>query len=64
VQSRAAQDIFVASAEGRDGEHYPMFSGQGAGLIHDLPGAAEVIETIVREARQALQTMGKTVRLA
>ncbi|HUF93232.1 MAG TPA: nitronate monooxygenase [Candidatus Limnocylindria bacterium] len=64
VQAGAAQDIFVASAEQRDGEHYPMFSGQGAGLIHDLPGAAEVVETIVREGRQALQTLGTTVRLA
>ena len=31
-----------------------MWGGQNVGLIHDLPGAAEVIETTIHEARVLL----------
>ena len=34
-----------------------MYSGQGVGLIHDLPGAAEVVEAIVREAEAVLAAL-------
>jgi hypothetical protein len=44
----------VAALKQGDGEHYPMWSGQSVGLIHDLPGAGEVVEAIIREARQVL----------
>jgi enoyl-[acyl-carrier protein] reductase II len=50
--SRAGGLGIVAGLE--DPEHFPMYSGQGVGLIHDLPGAAEVVEAIVREARAVL----------
>jgi len=40
-----------------------MHAGQSVGLIHDLPGAAEVVETLVREARAALRGLGERVRL-
>jgi hypothetical protein len=38
--------------------------GQGVGLIRDLPGAGEVVETIVREARSVLAGRPRRVRLA
>jgi len=57
VQSAAAQDVFVASVEQRTGEFYPMWSGQSVGLIHNLPGAGEVVETIAREARAVLDRL-------
>ena len=41
----------------------PMWSGQSVGLIRDLPGAAEVVESIVREARAILTGFGSRVRL-
>jgi NAD(P)H-dependent flavin oxidoreductase YrpB (nitropropane dioxygenase family) len=50
----AAQDIYTAAATQGDGEHFPQYAGQGLGLIHDLPGAAEVVERIVAEARMAM----------
>jgi hypothetical protein len=32
-------------------------------MVHDLPGAGEVVETLVREARAALRALGERVRL-
>ena len=42
-----------ATAQG-NGEYLPMWSGQGVGLVHDLPGAGEVVEATIQEARQVL----------
>ena len=63
LQSGAAQDIFAASTKQQNPEYVPMWSGQSVGLIHDLPGAAEVVETMVREARLALRALNERVRL-
>jgi nitronate monooxygenase len=54
LQRNAAQDIYAAARARGDGEHIPLYSGQGLGLIHDLPGAAEVVARIVEEAREAM----------
>jgi nitronate monooxygenase len=63
VQARAAQDIVGAAATQHDREYFPMWSGQSVGLIHDLPGAAEVVEAIIREARAVLTALPSRVRL-
>jgi nitronate monooxygenase len=57
LQTSTAQDIYDAAMKQGDGEHFPMFSGQGLGLIHDLPGAAEVVSALVEEARRALAAL-------
>ena len=54
VQTRFAQDIFDHAASHQDSAWLPLATGQSVGLVHDLPGAAEVVERIVREARAAL----------
>jgi nitronate monooxygenase len=54
IQANAAEDIYRASAARGDGEHFPLYSGQSLGLIHDLPGAGEVVARIVEEARKAM----------
>lgn len=54
LQSSAAQDIYGEAEKRGDAEHYPMLSGQGLGLIHDLPGAAEVVRNLIEEARAAM----------
>jgi nitronate monooxygenase len=64
VQARAAQDIYTASARQDTGDFFAMWSGQGVGLIHNLPGAAEVVEAIVREARAVLAGLPQRVRTA
>jgi nitronate monooxygenase len=57
VQSRAAQDIFGHAAQQAAPEWFPMPTGQSVGLVHDLPGAAEVVDRIVREARAVLDAL-------
>ncbi|MFL6195523.1 MAG: NAD(P)H-dependent flavin oxidoreductase [Thermoanaerobaculia bacterium] len=54
LQRNAAQDIYEAATTRNDGEHMPLYSGQGIGTIHDLPGAAEVVARIMEEARVAM----------
>jgi nitronate monooxygenase len=63
LQSVAAQDVFAAAVKRQDGEHFPMFCGQSVGLVHNLPGAAEVVDTIVREAREVLSALGRRIQL-
>jgi nitronate monooxygenase len=62
LQRHAAQDIYAQAASQRDPEHFPLLAGQSVGLIHDLPGAAEVVATIVREARAALEALPRRIR--
>jgi nitronate monooxygenase len=57
LQSAAAQDIYTASAQRQDGEYFPMYSGQSVGLVHNLPGAGEVVESVIREARELLAAL-------
>ena len=63
VQRNAAQDVYMASAKQNDLAYYPIMSGQSVGMIRDLPGAGEVVETIVREARAVLAGLPGRVRL-
>jgi nitronate monooxygenase len=63
LQTMAAQDIYAAAAQQQNREYFPMHAGQSVGLVHDLPGAAEVVETLVREARAALRALGERVQL-
>jgi nitronate monooxygenase len=62
LQSRAAQDIFTHGAGQRDPAWFPMPTGQSVGLVHDLPGAAEVVERIVGEAHAVLAALGRLPR--
>ena len=63
LQTRAAQDIVDEARRRADGEYFPMLAGQSVGLVHDLPGAADVIEAIVREARTVLVGLPRRVRM-
>lgn len=60
LQAAAAHDVYTASAQRDSGEYFPMWSGQSSGLVHDLPGAGEVVATIVREARRVLAKLSST----
>ena len=57
MQQRAAQDVFAAATAQRDPEHIALYAGQSAGLVHDLPGAAEVVQALVAEARRVLERL-------
>jgi nitronate monooxygenase len=64
LQTRAAQDVVEEARRRGEGEYFPMLAGQGVGLVRDLPGAGEVIETIVREARVVLAGLPRRARIA
>ncbi len=53
-QILANGDIRDQSAAQGSGDYIPMWSGQGVGLIHDLPGAGEVVEVTIQEARNVM----------
>jgi len=64
VQRSAANDVYIAALKAGDPEYYPMMAGQSVGLIRDLPGAAEVVESIIREARAVLSGLPARIRQA
>jgi len=64
VHRAAADDIFVASLKQGDPDYYPMMAGQSVGLIRDLPGAGEVVASVIREARAVLGALPQRVRQA
>ena len=57
LQGVIARDVYDAAAAKHDGEYFPMWAGQSVGLIRDLPGAADVVEAIIREARAVIATL-------
>lgn len=61
IHYHAAQDIYGKAASKGDGGYFPLYSGQGIGLIHDLPGAGEVVTRIVEEAQQKLEFLSSLV---
>jgi nitronate monooxygenase len=63
LQSSAAEDIYTTAAQRGDAERFPQFAGQSLGLIHDLPGAGEVVARIVEEARTARAGLPEGLRL-
>jgi nitronate monooxygenase len=59
LQSAMEQDIWMAAARRNEPDYFPLYAGQSVGVIHDLPGAAEVVETIVREAERVLARLAE-----
>lgn len=57
LQRAVAQDVYNASAARQTGEYYPMWAGPSGGPRRDLPGATEVVQTIVREARAVIDRL-------
>jgi nitronate monooxygenase len=52
-----------ATAQG-NGDYLPLWSGQGVGLIRDLPGAGDVVEGTIQEARHImLERLPQAVQL-
>jgi nitronate monooxygenase len=54
LQVGAASDIFAAARQAGDPEMMPLWAGDSARLIGDLPPAAEVVRQLVDEAERAL----------
>jgi NAD(P)H-dependent flavin oxidoreductase YrpB (nitropropane dioxygenase family) len=58
LQSSAAEDIFKAAASKGNGQYASMPAGESAGLIVDLPPAADVVRAIVDEADRIARSFG------
>jgi hypothetical protein len=59
---RHARAFGEFATERRDAEYYPMWAGQGIGVIRDLPAAADVMAALVRESGEAFASMSARVR--
>jgi hypothetical protein len=57
LQSALEQEIWAAAARNNDPEHFPLYAGQSVGVIHSVPGAAEVVAAIAREAAETIRRM-------
>jgi nitronate monooxygenase len=63
-QFLAMGDIIKASMEKGSGEYFPMYAGQGAGSLRDLPRASDVVQSLVREAQAVIVGLQQRVRSA
>jgi len=54
-QYLVAADIYREAVAGDHRDYFPLVAGQSVGLINSLPTAAEVVESLIREARAILQ---------
>ena len=60
LQSSLQQDIWAKAASEQNADYFPMYAGQSVGVIRDLPGAAEVVAAIVKEANVVLGRLSTT----
>jgi nitronate monooxygenase len=58
LQSSLQQDIWAKAARDQNADYFPMYAGQSVGLIRDLPGAADVVAAIVKEADAVIAQLG------
>lgn len=63
-QFLAMGDIVKAATEKGSGEYFPMYAGQGVGSLRDLPRAADVVQSLVREAQAVITGLHHRVRSA
>jgi nitronate monooxygenase len=56
-QAALEQDMWLEAARANKPDYFPLYAGQSVGVIHDLPGAAEVVKRIVEEAETALRNL-------
>ena len=50
-----AADIYREAVAKDHRDYFPLVAGQSVGLINNLPTAAEVVDSVIREARAVLQ---------
>jgi nitronate monooxygenase len=50
LQASLEQEMWIAAAKANKPDYFPLYAGQSVGVIRDLPSAADVVTSIVREA--------------
>ena len=63
LQAALEQDMWLAAARAGKPDYFPLYAGQSIGIIHDLPGAREVVKAIVDEAHAVLLTLANDAEL-
>jgi len=54
LQAAAGKDLFGAAKKAGDDQLQPLYAGAGVSAMHDVPGAGQVVERIIAEARTNL----------
>ncbi len=54
LQATAGADLFAAARKADDDQMQPLYSGAGARTMSGIPGAGQVVEQLVAEARASL----------
>ena len=54
LQAAAGADLFAAAKRADDDQMQPLYAGAGAGAMSGIPGAGQVVEQLVAEARASL----------
>jgi len=62
VHYLAAEDIYMAARKNNRPEFYTLWAGQGIGHIQDIPGADEVVLSLIREAKEVIKKLPKYTR--
>jgi hypothetical protein len=47
----------MAAARGNQPDYFPLYAGQSVGVIHDLPGAGEVVRNVIEEAAAVIRNL-------
>ena len=64
IQQIVASDVTAASSAQNSGAYYPMYAGQGIGMISDVPGAPDIVKAVIEEARREMLSLPERVRLS
>ena len=57
LQSALQQDLWALALRENQPDYFPSYTGQSAGVIRDLPGAADVVAAIVEEAAAVMRRL-------
>jgi nitronate monooxygenase len=63
VQQLASRDIIEAALRQEVSALYPLYAGQGVGMIDTIPSAGQIVRDVIAEARQALSSVQQRVTL-
>ena len=57
VQQMASRDIIEAAGKQGNASLFPLYAGQGVGLIDNIPSAGAVVRSMIDEARATLEAL-------
>ena len=57
VQQMASRDIIEAAGKQRNASFFPLYAGQGVGMIDNVPSASAVVRSMIDEARATLEAL-------